>query len=215
MSEAPAVARQFVDPVQKHEAARIGMWVFLMTEVMFFGTLFVAFFYGRQRWLGAFASAGERTDLWLGVGNTALLLVSSLTMALAVQAAKQSRDRALELRLLLTMLLGTAFLVLKGVEYADHIRSHLLPGSGFAFAPAAYARPAEMFFFLYFTMTGLHAFHLFVGIAWLCVLAVRARLGLAGRLDRATEVEVAGLYWHFIDVVWIFLFPMFYLVGRH
>jgi len=210
LTDTSAVAAPYTDLEQQREAARIGMWVFLMTEVMFFGTLFVVYFYDHQLYPDAFASAGGRTELWLGAGNTAVLLLSSLTMALAVQAAKQGRGRALLLRLLLTMSLGSVFLALKGLEYARHIHEHLLPGAAFSYAPAGLARPAELFFYLYFTMTGLHALHMLAGLVWLTALALRSRRG-----DLFTEVEVAGLYWHFIDVVWIFLFPLFYLVRGH
>ncbi len=213
MTDASA-APPFVDREQQREAARIGMWVFLMTEVMFFGALFLVYAYDHRLYPDAFASAGGRTDLWLGAGNTAVLLVSSLTMALAVRAAEERRDRALFQRLLLTMLLGAAFLSLKGLEYSHHIHEHLLPGPSFFYSPSGFTRPAELFFYLYFVMTGLHALHMLVGLAWLAVLASRARSG-AGDGDLFTPVEVAGLYWHFIDVVWIFLFPMFYLVRGH
>jgi cytochrome c oxidase subunit 3 len=213
LTDASAVAAPYTDREQRREAARIGMWVFLTTEVMFFGALFVVYFYDRRLYSEAFASAGGRTDLWLGAGNTAVLLLSSLSMALAVRAAKLGRDRALFRRLLSTMLLGSAFLALKGLEYSRHIHEGLLPGAAFVYAPAALARPAELFFYLYFVMTGLHALHMLVGLAWLAVLAVRARAD--GRADLFTPVEVAGLYWHFIDVVWIFLFPMFYLARGH
>jgi len=214
LTDASAASPPFTDREQQREAARIGMWVFLTTEVMFFGALFLVYFYDQHIFHDAFASAGGRTDLGLGAGNTAVLLLSSLTMALAVRAAKQGRDRALFGRLLLTMILGSAFLALKGLEYARHIHEGLLPGASFVYEPAALARPAELFFYLYFVMTGLHAVHMLVGLAWLAVLAVRAR-GADGRVDLGTPAEVAGLYWHFIDVVWIFLFPMFYLVRGH
>jgi cytochrome c oxidase subunit 3 len=213
LTDASAAAPPFVDREQQREAARIGMWVFLATEVMFFGSLFVVYFYDHRLYPAAFASAGGRTELWLGAGNTAVLLLSSLTMALAVHAAKDGRGRALSFRLVLTMILGSVFLALKGVEYARHIHDHLLPGATFAYAPAALERSAELFFYLYFTMTGLHALHMLIGLAWLSVLAARARRDGGG--DHFTSVEVAGLYWHFIDVVWIFLFPMFYLVRGH
>lgn len=210
MSEASAAAPQFVDREQRRETARIGMWVFLMTEAMLFGALFVVYFYDERLFPGAFASAGGRTELGLGAGNTAVLLVSSLTMALAVRAAREGRARALFSRLLMTMALGSAFLVLKGVEYARHIQDRLFPGASFQYSPPALARPAELFYYLYFTMTGLHALHMLGGLAWLAGLAVRARRRAGD--DHFTPVEVAGLYWHFVDVVWIFLFPMFYLV---
>ena len=212
MAEASVPAPQFVDREQRREAAWLGMWVFLMTEVMLFSSLFTVYFYGRRLHPAGFESAGGRTELWLGAGNTAVLLVSSLAMALAVEAAKRGRCRELRARLLSTMALGAVFLALKGLEYAHHIRDGLLPGPAFVYAPAALARPAELFFYLYFTMTGLHAAHIIIGLSWLAVLAVRSRNEDA---DRSITVEVAGLYWHFVDIVWIFLFPMFYLGGRH
>ena len=209
-----AAASHFVEREQRREAARIGMWVFLATEVMFFGVLFVAYFYSLRLYPGGFASAGGRTNLPLGAVNTALLLLSGLAMGLAVEAAKDGRARALAARLFATMALGAAFLVLKGVEYASHVREHLLPGAAFRYEPAALTRPAELFFYLYFAMTGLHALHMIGGIAWLAWLFARARRG-GGREDLFTPVELAGLYWHFVDVVWLFLFSMFYLVRRH
>ena len=213
MTDASGTAPQFVDREQQRETARIGMWVFLMTEVMFFGSLFVVYFYDHRLYPDAFESAGRRTELGLGAVNTAVLLLSSLTMALAVHAAKQGRGRALLQRLIMTMTLGAAFLALKALEYVHHIQDHLLPGPAFVYAPAVLARHAELFFYLYFAMTGLHALHMIVGLAWLAVLAVRTRS--RENDDHFTPVEIAGLYWHFIDVVWIFLFPMFYLVRGH
>lgn len=210
---AEAAVSPYTDPQQQREAARIGMWAFLATEVMFFGALFLTYFYDRSLYPDGWVAASRRTALLLGSGNTALLLVSSLTMALAVEAAKARRAGAAAARLLATMALGSVFLVLKGVEYAEHIRDGLLPGESFRFEPAALARPGELFYYLYFTMTGLHALHMVGGILWLGLLVAASRRGEVRSFD--THVEVAGLYWHFIDVVWIFLFPMFYLVrGR-
>ncbi len=213
MPDASPAALPYTDREQQREAARLGMWVFLTTETMLFGALFAVYFYDRRLMPGAFAAAGRRTDLWLGAGNTAILLVSSLTMALAVEAAKRRRDGALLARLLATMALGAAFLALKGLEYAHHIHEGLLPGASFRFSPAAYAKPAELFFYLYFLMTGLHAVHMIVGLGWLAVLAVRSGRGASRGADLFTPVETAGLYWHFVDLVWIFLFPLFYLAG--
>lgn len=209
---AEAAATPYTDPGQQREAARIGMWAFLATEVMFFGALFLTYFYDRSLYPDGWVAASKHTALLLGSLNTALLLVSSLTMALAVEAAKARRAGAAAARLLATMALGTVFLILKGAEYAEHIRDGLLPGETFRFDPGAAAQPAELFYYLYFTMTGLHALHMVGGILWLSLLVAASRREARG-FD--THVEVAGLYWHFIDVVWIFLFPMFYLVrGR-
>jgi len=207
---AEAAETPFTDPEQQREAARIGMWAFLATEVMFFGALFLAYFYDRHLYPEGWVAASKHTDLLLGSLNTGLLLVSSLTMALSVEAAKARRPDTAARTLLATMGLGVAFLVLKGLEYAEHIRDGLLPGETFHFDPAALSRPGELFYYLYFTMTGLHALHMIGGIVWLSVLVIASRRGSARNFD--THVEVAGLYWHFIDVVWIFLFPMFYLV---
>lgn len=211
---AEAADAPFTDPRQQREAVRIGMWAFLATEVMFFGALFLTYFYDRHLFPEGWVAASKRTDLLYGSLNTGVLLVSSLTMALSVEAAKARRADAAAKTLLATMFLGAVFLVLKGLEYAEHIRDGLLPGASFHFdEPAALARPAQLFYDLYFTMTGLHALHMLGGIVWLAVLVAASRRGAARGFD--THVEVAGLYWHFIDVVWIFLFPMFYLVrGR-
>lgn len=185
---------------RRPEAARIGMWVFLMTEAMLFGGLFAVYAGARAAHPEGFAAAGERTDLIMGTANTAILLTSSLTMALAVRAAKEGRGIAIAARLLATVLLGAAFLAIKGLEYSRHLRDRdaLLP------------KPGGLFFALYFAMTGLHALHMAIGIVLLLIVAVLAVRGRFTAQDHS-PVELAGLYWHFVDMVWIFLFPMFYL----
>ncbi len=210
-----AFAEQFDDPLQQKEAAQAGMWVFLVTEVLFFGALLTAYTVYRHLYPAAFREASRRTDLALGSINTAVLLTSSFTMALCVHAAKTGRRAALVALLALTMALGAGFLAIKGVEWAREIHEHLLPGPSFEF-PSAYpgeaGRQAQLFFVLYFVMTGVHALHLVIGIVLLGVLAFFAALGRY-RSDYYTPVEVAGLYWHFVDIVWIFLYPLLYLVG--
>jgi cytochrome c oxidase subunit 3 len=211
---APAVAHHFDDAEQQHEAATLGMWVFLVTEVMFFGGLFTAYVAYRALYPGAFGHASNHLDVRLGTTNTAVLITSSLTMALAVRAAQVGAAPARIVRwLAATMLLGSTFLGIKLVEYAHKFREGLVPGSAFAY-PGSDAPQAQLFFSLYFGMTGLHALHMVIGLgllAWLVREAGRGRFGAA----YYTPVENCGLYWHFVDIVWIFLFPLLYLIGRH
>jgi cytochrome c oxidase subunit 3 len=198
---------------QQRDASSLGMWVFLVTEILFFGGLFLAYTVYRSRYPVAFAEASRHLDITLGTFNTAVLIISSLTMALAVYSAALGRRKAIILFLLATMALGGTFLGVKAVEYTHKFHDHLVPGAGFRF-PGPDARPAEIFFSLYFTMTGLHAAHMIIGIGLLTVLVLRARKGRYGP-GYYTPVEVSGLYWHFVDIVWIFLFPLLYLIGRH
>ena len=210
---AGALAHHFDDLEQQHEASRLGMWAFLVTEVMFFGGLFTAYTVYRGWYPAAFAQASHHLDVRLGAINTGVLIGSSLTMALAIHAAQTARRRAQVFHLLATIALGTAFLVIKSFEYADKWHHHLMPGPGFRWTgpEAAHAR---IFFSLYFVMTGVHAFHMIVGIALLLWLARRAARG-AFTPEHHTWLENMGLYWHFVDVVWIYLFPLLYLIGAH
>jgi len=205
---------QFESPAQQKDAASLGMWIFLVTEILFFGGLFLA--YTIYRWENArsFAHASLHMDIALGTINTVVLICSSLTMAMAVHSAATGKKRLLIGFLIATMLLGGAFLGIKAVEYTDHIRHHLFPGPGFHYTVPADARAAEMFFSLYFAMTGLHALHMVVGLGLLTTLLVMARRGRFSP-EYHTPVEISGLYWHFVDIVWIFLFPLLYLIGRH
>jgi cytochrome c oxidase subunit 3 len=198
---------------QQRDASSLGMWVFLVTEILFFGGLFLAYTVYRAQYPLAFAEASRHLDITLGTFNTAVLIVSSLTMALAVYSAALGRRKAIIAFLLATMALGGVFLGVKAVEYAHKFHDHLVPGPGFRF-PGADARQVEMFFSLYFAMTGLHAAHMVIGIGLLTVLVLQARKGRYGP-EYHTPVEVSGLYWHFVDIVWIFLFPLLYLIGRH
>jgi cytochrome c oxidase subunit III len=216
MFERPRMAEllkeQFADMEQQRETSSIGMWIFLATEVMFFGGMFTAFACYHHLYPEAFKSASRHTDFWMGSINTAVLLISSLFMALAVQASKTGDRRALVRFLVTTIGLGLVFLGLKGAEYAHHIHDHLLPGPSFRYENGSEAGAAQLFFFLYFAMTGLHAIHMIGGIVLLVVLTVMARRGKFSPYYH-TQVELGGLYWHFVDVIWIFLFPMFYLIG--
>ncbi len=204
---------QFDSMHQQKDASSLGMWIFLMTEVLFFGGFFLAYTIYRFSYPHAFALASRHMNVVIGTTNTAVLIISSLTMAMAVHSAALGRRRSLLVFLPVTIFLGFVFLALKAVEYTDHIEHHLFPGPWFRWegpdAPAA-----QMFFSLYFGMTGLHAFHMIVGIGivtTLWIMAYRNRFSPAYH----TPVEVSGLYWHFVDIVWIFLFPLLYLIGRH
>ena len=214
MSKAQTLhAHQFDDDAQQHEASWIGMWVFLATEVMFFGGMFMGYATYRSAYPLAFASASNHLDIWLGTLNTAILICSSFTMALAVRSAQLGGRRQIMIFLLLTILLGALFLGIKFTEYYFKFAEHLVPGSDFRYEESL-ARPAEIFFSFYFAMTGMHALHMIVGIGLLTALTVKAARHRFSA-DYYTPVELVGLYWHFVDIVWIFLFPLLYLVGRH
>lgn len=211
-AESP-VAHQFEDATQQREAATLGMWVFLATEVLFFGAMFLAYTVYRLKHPEIFRLASEHTLVVVGTINTAVLLFSSFTMVLAVRAAEFRQRIALITFLCVTALLGTAFLVIKGFEYAHEINEGLFPGANFQFTEAD-PYTARMFFYLYFLMTGVHALHVTIGVIMLAIFALRAMLTL--KLERmSTAVDLLGLYWHFVDIVWVFLFPLIYLVGRN
>ncbi|HCU24580.1 MAG TPA: cytochrome oxidase subunit III [Deltaproteobacteria bacterium] len=206
-----AHAEQFDSLPQQRETATLGMWTFLVTEVLFFGGLFLSFLVYRHAYPQAFAEASRHLSVALGGLNTGVLLTSSLTMVLACQAAEQRRRKALAGFLLLTVLLGAAFLAIKLVEYSIDYREHLIPGKNFR-ADGEFPEGQEMFFYLYFFMTGLHALHLIIGIV---VVSIIAALAWRGRYEKySATVENTGLYWHFVDIVWIFLFPLLYLMER-
>jgi cytochrome c oxidase subunit 3 len=199
---------------ERKETAVFGMWVFIASEMMFFGGLLFAYAYGRIRFPAGFAAAGRATDVALGTANTALLLTGSFIVAVAVAAGAHRRRRLVAPLLLGAAALGIAFLAVKGVEYRHDWTAGLFPGPAFQLGSNAKPAPgAELFYMLYFTMTGVHALHLVIGIVWLCVLAVGSRRAPL-RWCAAPRLEVAGLYWHFVDVVWIFLYPLLYLVAR-
>ena len=205
------VAEQFDDPVQQKETATLGMWTFLATEVLFFGGLFMSYVTYRSLYPAAFAEAGRHTIVLYGTVNTAILLTSSLTMALAVHAVQENRIKALERYLWITVLLGACFLGVKGLEYYADVSEHLFPGPGFRTDLPAQGR---IFWFLYWVMTGLHGLHVLVGVGLLSVIAFLARRGRFS--DRYhNPVEISGLYWHFVDIVWIFLYPLLYLIDRY
>ena len=209
----PALAHQFDDLEQQKEAATLGMWFFLVTEVLFFGGLFLAYSVYRSWYPAAFAAASHEMVVWAGTTNTVVLITSSLTMALAVHAAQLGERRLLMLFLALTMLLGTVFLGIKAFEYYTEFAEHHVPGLGFQFE-AEHFRHAQIFFSLYFVMTGIHALHMVIGLGIMSVMLWWAWQGTITR-EYCNPIEISGLYWHFVDIVWIFLFPLLYLIGRH
>jgi cytochrome c oxidase subunit III len=217
------LAHHFEDLDQQHEAASLGMWTFLATEVMFFGGLICGFIVYRSVDFEAFAVASRELNVWCGGINTVVLLTSSLTMALAVHGGEVG-DRKAQVRfLLLTMLLGLCFLGIKTYEYSEEFDKGLIPGPYFNYKAVLHfpenfspteVQHAQLFFVFYFFMTGLHAFHMVIGVgvvAWIMWLAYQGKF----TAEYSTPLEMAGLYWHFVDIVWVFLFPLLYLIYLH
>jgi cytochrome c oxidase subunit 3 len=213
---------QYATLEQQHDTATLGMWVFLVTEVMFFGTLFLGLGVYRLLYPVAFETASGKLNWITGGVNTIVLLTSSVMMGLAVHYAKIGDRRRVVLFLTLTCLLGVCFLCLKGLEYVTDYRDNLIPG--WKFDPDEWIHKeglareqvphVKLFLLFYWIMTGFHALHVTIGIA--CVAGV-AYLAQRGHFSAAynTPVEVVGLYWHFVDIVWIFLLPMLYILGTH
>lgn len=212
---------------QQRDASSVGMWVFLTTEIMFFGGLFLGYLVYRLSHFAAFAAASSTLNMRIGAGNTIVLICSSLTMALSVHAAAVGARKTLLWMLGATMFLGLVFLGVKGYEWNEKYVEHHIPGHNFSWheendpslaarTHAAEVNPgeAELFFSLYFAMTGMHAFHMVIGEGLLAWLFFKAWKGTYSPVYH-TPVENIGLYWHFVDIVWIFLFPLLYLIDRH
>ena len=209
----PGLRHHFDDSAQQLESSTFGMWVFLLTEVMFFGGMFGAYTVYRSMYPEAFASASHFMNLTIGAINTCVLIFSSFTMVMAVRSAQLGKKKALIAFLIVTLILGCIFLSLKYVEYHEKWVDHHIPGPGFQYADARYFHQAQILFYLYFAMTGMHAIHMIVGAGLLITLIVMAaRNRFSSRWY--TPVEMIGLYWHFVDIIWIFLFPLLYLIGH-
>ncbi|HVU86471.1 MAG TPA: cytochrome c oxidase subunit 3 [Pirellulales bacterium] len=213
---------QFRDFEHQTATATLGMWLFLATEVMFFGALILAFNIYRFQYAEAFEKASEQLNWQIGGTNTLVLLVSSFTMVMAVHSARRGERRKLVVYLLATAAIGTLFLVLKAIEYYGDYRENLVPGwkfdphewvegKGLSLAQVA---QVKLFLMMYYIMTAIHAVHLTIGIAIVLVLAALAARGRFSA-DYNSPIDVTGLYWHFVDVVWIFLLPLLYLLGTH
>ena len=210
----PKLQHHFDDMAQQIEASTLGMWVFLVTEIMFFGGLFTAYLVYRHAYSEGFAEASHHLNVTWGAVNTIVLIVSSLTMALAVRSAQISAPARTQVAwIAATMVLGAAFLGVKAIEYTDKFTHHLVPGPNFHWE-GKHPAPAQIFYSLYFCMTGLHALHMIIGLGIMTVIGIMAWRRQFDA-DYYTPVEIAGLYWHFVDIVWIFLFPLLYLIGGH
>jgi cytochrome c oxidase subunit 3 len=211
LAESPtAQLHQFDDLTQQFEASNLGMWTFLLTEIMFFGGMFAGYTVYRAAYPAGFIEGSHHLDVLLGTLNTGILIGSSLTVALAVHAAQVGQRKYLIRFLLGTMFLGLMFLGIKGYEYWHKYHASLVPGVRFSYG-GEHAKQVELFLIFYFVMTGMHALHMIVGIGLLTVLVV---LSWRDRFSSEyhTPVEIIGLYWHFVDIVWIFLYPLLYLV---
>jgi cytochrome c oxidase subunit III len=211
MHEANAFASQFASTQHRDETAELGMWVFIATEVLLFGGLILGYFVYRHNYPAAFAAASRHTDILIGAANTAILLTSSFLVACAVDAFSAETRKVCVALLSGAILMGLAFIVLKGIEYSNEYRGHLVPGINFSFN-AAYTNGAQLFFVFYFVATAIHALHMLIGVSLLAILAILTYRSPSTR--HRTALHSAALYWHFVDVVWIFLFALIYLPGR-
>jgi len=223
----PYQKHYFETAEQQREAAGFGMWLFLLTEIMFFGGLFMAYLLYRNWYYPAFVSGSNTLSLKWGLINTIVLIASSLTMAMAVWSAEVRKKGSLVLYLSATILLGLVFLGIKTVEYKEKFELHHVPGASFDISefvhphdklehplPVDMANKTQVYFSLYFAMTGVHALHMIIGLVILVVLVLKAKNG-AYTEGYVQPIENFGLYWHFVDIVWIFLFPLLYLISRH
>ncbi|HTH53163.1 MAG TPA: cytochrome c oxidase subunit 3 family protein [Edaphobacter sp.] len=229
----PQHRHHFETEEQQREAGSFGMWLFLLTEIMFFGGLFFAYLLYRNWYNPAFVAGSNQLSIPLGTVNTAVLITSGFFMALGVWAAEVRKKGLLVLFLLLTILTGLVFLGVKYVEYSEKFEKHHVPGASFDISEFVnppvnpktgklteeplspdMAQKTQIFFSLYFAMTGMHALHMIIGIVLLCWLTWRAQRGDFSS-GYVAPIENFGLYWHFVDIVWIFLFPLLYLINRH
>ena len=213
--ETLALREQFDTEEQQKDASTLGMWVFLITEIMFFGGMFLAYTIYRSTYPNVFGLASSSLNLPIGATNTCVLLLSSFTMVMAVRAAQLGQKRMIILFLIITMLFGFAFLGIKAYEWTEKFEEHHVPAqASFHLEGTQQQGQAKLFFSLYFAMTGLHALHMVVGVGILTFIIFQTARGTYST-KYYTPVDIAGLYWHFVDIVWIFLFPLFYLIDRH
>jgi cytochrome c oxidase subunit 3 len=233
--EHPLYQRHHFESVeQQADTTNFAMWLFLLTEVMFFGGLFTAYLIMRNWYYQAFVQGSHQLSIFWGTANTAVLIASSFTMAMAVWSSETRRKGLLLLFLSLTLLFGFIFLGIKGIEWHEKWEKHHIPGPHFSVQsfvnpasdsevyneyhdnplPADMASKTQEYFFLYFAMTGMHALHMVVGVGILIFMIFRAKAG-AYTLGHVTFVENFGLYWHFVDIIWIYLFALLYLISRH
>ncbi len=201
----------FMDMDQQLDTAKFGMWVFLVTEVLFFGGLFAAYIIYRILFPALFEMSAHHLDITLGTINTLVLISSSFTVAMAIRSAQTDRKKNISIYLIITIALAVVFLVIKYFEWTHKFHLGIFPGQFYTFEGIAHPK-AHIFFSLYYLMTGLHAVHIIVGIGLMIWLLIGARKGNFSH-NYYTPVEITGLYWHFVDIIWIFLFPLFYLIS--
>jgi cytochrome c oxidase subunit III len=211
-AHSPGLQHHFATMEQQTDASVMGMWVFLVTEIMFFGGMFTGYMIYRYTYYGPWLEGSQDMDFWWGTINTAVLLCSSLTMALGVRASQLGQRRLVVAFLLITILFGVGFLGIKGIEYHGHWVDGQFPGAHFRFA-GPNPRQVELFFSFYWAMTGFHALHVLIGIGLVAYIAYRSWKGAYGR-EYHNPVENVGLYWHFVDIVWIYLYPLLYLISH-
>jgi len=225
----PYLRHHFATIEQQRETSAFGMWLFLLTEIMFFGGMFCAYLIYRNWYYPAFVAGSHQLSIVLGTINTAVLICSSFTMAMGVYSAEKFNRKALVGWLLATIVLGGVFLGIKTVEYREKWEKHHVPGLNYSVAgfthidpehpqekplPLDMAQKTQVYFSLYFAMTGMHALHMVIGITILFFLVAKA-WGGKYTSGHVAPIEYFGLYWHFVDIVWIFLFPLLYLISRH
>ena len=212
--ETLALREQFDTEEQQKDASTLGMWVFLITEIMFFGGMFAAYTIYRSTYPNVFGLASSTLDIKIGAFNTCVLLISSFTMVMAVRAGQLGQRKAIIFFLILTLIFGLAFIGIKGFEWHDKYVEHHIPGPTFHLEGTQLQGQAQLFFSLYFAMTGLHAIHMVVGVGIILFIIMQTAKGVYSS-DYYTPIDIAGLYWHFVDIIWIFLFPLLYLIDRH
>ena len=213
-NESLALREQFDTESQQKEASTLGMWIFLITEIMFFGGMFCAYTIYRSSYPNVFGLASSSLNLPIGAINTCVLLISSFTMVMAVRAGQLGKKKAVIIFLIITMMFGLAFLGIKAYEWNQKFVEHHVPGLSFHLEGTSLQGQAQLFFSLYFAMTGLHALHMVVGVGILSFIIWETSRNKYST-NYYTPLDIAGLYWHFVDIVWIFLFPLFYLIDRH
>jgi len=206
----PQLAHHFESLEKQQHAARLGMWLFLATEVLLFTALFAGYGVYRYLYSDTFQQASRHLHTWIGLTNTLILIVSSFTVAAGLDQAAKGKGRSTFLLFMFSVLCGVVFMCFKAYEYTHHFHEGMLPGRYYTFEALGSGPGGAIFFSLYYLITGLHAFHVMLGMTVLTVIGLRAR---AGRYttEYFVPVELAGLYWHLVDLIWIFVFPLIYL----
>ncbi len=203
---------QFDDMDQQNSAASLGMWLFMMTEVMFFGGFFLGYSIYRSEYFESFVNGSHHLAMFLGGLNTVVLITSSVTMAFAVRAAQLGKKKHITAFLVMTLLLACTFMVVKFIEYKDKWDHHLIPGMDFVWTDPGDPRTVQLFYGFYFCMTGMHGLHVIIGVGLIIWLLIRVKQNKFTS-EYYAPIENFGLYWHFVDLIWIFLFPLLYLIG--